>query len=61
MGVKTQDEGRKKINKNDSQGACIKNPWTKTTRGKGRIESGRWGLGKAGEGNGGQVGTMVIE
>ena len=27
----------------------------------GRIECGRWGVGKAGESNGGKMGTTVIE
>ena len=42
-----------------SQGTCIKDPWTKTT--EGRIECGRWGVGRSGETNGGKMGTAVIE
>ena len=38
---------------------CIKEPWTKTTQA--RIESGRWGVGRAWESNGGKTGTTVFE
>ena len=34
-----------------TQGNCMKDLWTKTALG--RIESGRWGMGRAGESTGG--------
>ena len=39
-----------------SPGTCIKGPWTKTT--VGRTEFGRWGVGRAGERNGGKWGQL---
>ena len=41
-----------------SQGTCMKDPWTRMAGG--RIEC--WGrVGRAGESNGGKMGTTVIE
>ena len=42
-----------------SQGTYIKDPWTKTKQG--RTEYGRWWVDRAGESNGGKMGTIVIE
>ena len=44
-----------------SQGTCIKDSWTKTTRVGVLTESGSWGMSRAGESNGGKMGTTVIE
>ena len=52
--------GGKKGKCQSSQGTCIKDPWTKTM-GVGWIECGKWGVGRAGESNGGKMGTSVIE
>ena len=38
-----------------------KGPMDKDNRDGGRIESGRWGLGRAGESNGWKMGTTIIE
>ena len=50
-----------KAREGSSQGTCIKDPWTRTTGWRGRIECGRGGVGRAGESNGGDMGTTVIE
>ena len=42
-----------------SQGTCIKGLWTKSKGG--RIECGKWGMGRAVESNGGKMGTTVSE
>ena len=42
-----------------SQGTCVKDPWTKTMRGK--IESGSCEVGRAGESNVRKMRTTVIE
>ena len=46
-------EGDNRGNKGKSRGTCIKDPWTKTMMGEGKIECGRWGVGRTGESNGG--------
>ena len=38
-----------------------KGPMDKDTRGGGKIECGKWGVDRAGESNGGKMGTTVIE
>ena len=39
----------------------VRDPWTKTTGARGRIESGSWWVGRAEESNGGERETTVIE
>ena len=41
-------------------GTCIKDPWERQW-GRGQIECGRWGVGRAGESNGGRMGITVVE
>ena len=57
-GLGERDNGGKK--EKDCQGTCIKDPWTNTTWREG-LNVGGWGVGRAGESNGGNKGTSIIE
>ena len=64
---KLQDtrEGRSRLQSKEGEGSerdmYVKNPWTKNKRAGGRIESRRWGVGRAGESNLGKMRTTIIE